>query len=43
MVDDMTRGYEQQIRESELWDEMLREFGEEEAERTPREFRVEIR
>ena len=43
MLDDMTRSYQQQIRESPLWDEMVREFGEEEAERILREFRVEIR
>jgi len=35
--------YQQRIRESPLWDEMVREFGEEEAERILKEFRVEIR
>ena len=40
---DMTRRYQQNIRESALWDEMVREFGEEEAERILRKFRVEIR
>jgi hypothetical protein len=43
MLDDMTRGYQQNIRKSALWDEMVREFGEEEAERILRKFRVEIR
>ena len=35
--------YQQRIRESPLWDEMVREFGEEEAERILKKFRVEIR
>ena len=43
MLDDMTRRYQQKIRESALWDEMVREFGEEEAERILRKFRAEIR
>lgn len=43
MLDEMTGSYQQKIRESPLWDEMVREFGEEEAERLLREFRVEIR
>ena len=43
MLDDMTRRYQQKIRESPLWDEMVREFGAEEAERILRKFRVEIR
>ena len=43
MLDDMTERYQQEIRESALWDEMIREFGEEEAERILRKFRVEIR
>ena len=42
-LDDMTRRYQQQIRESALWDEIVREFGEEEAERILRKFRVEVR
>jgi hypothetical protein len=42
-LDDMTARYQQRIRESPLWDEMVREFGEEEAERILRKFRVEIR
>jgi hypothetical protein len=43
MLDDMTRGYQQKVRGSALWDEIVREFGEEEAERILRKFRVEIR
>ena len=43
MLDDMTRSYQQKIRKSALWDEMVREFGEEEAERLLRKFRVEIK
>jgi hypothetical protein len=39
----MTRLYRQNIRSSPLWDEMVREFGEEAAERMLREFRVEVR
>jgi hypothetical protein len=42
-LDEMARVYQQNIRESPLWEEMVREFGEEEAERFLREFRVEIR
>jgi len=43
MLDDMTRRYQQKIRKSPLWDEMVREFGAEEAERILAKFRVEIR
>ena len=43
ILDDMTRTYQQNIRQSPLWDEMVREFGEQEAERMLKEFRVEIR
>jgi hypothetical protein len=39
----MTRRYQQEIRNSPLWDEMVREFGEKEAERLLKKFRVEIR
>lgn len=42
-LDEMTRVYQQNIREFALRDEMVREFGEEEAERMPKGFRVEIR
>jgi len=43
MLDEMTRAYQQKIRKSPLWEEMVREFGEERAERLLKEFRVEIR
>ena len=43
MLNEMTGSYQQKIRKSPLWDEMVREFGEEEAERILKEFRVEIR
>jgi hypothetical protein len=42
VLDDMTRRYQQEIHSSPLWDETVREFGEDEAERLLREFRVEI-
>ena len=42
-LDEMTGSYQQKIRESPLWDEMVREFGEEEAERILRGFRVDVR
>jgi hypothetical protein len=43
MLDDVTRRYQQEIRNSSLWGGMVREFREEEAERLLREFRIEIR
>jgi hypothetical protein len=43
IVDDMTRRYQQEIRTTPLWDEMVRELGEKEAERLLSEFGVEIR
>ena len=43
MLDEMTRVYQQKVLESPLWDEMVKEFGEEEAERILKAFRVEIR
>ena len=42
-LDEMTGSYQQKIRESPLWAEMVRELGEEEAERILKEFRVEMR
>jgi hypothetical protein len=42
-LDEMTGNYQQKIRESPLWDDMVRELGEEEAERILKEFRVEVR
>ena len=43
IVDDMAQRYQQEIRTTPLWDEIVREIGEKEAERLLREFRVEIR
>lgn len=42
-LDEVTRRYQQSIRESPLWDEMVTEFGEEKAERLLTKFRVESR
>jgi len=39
----MSRRYQQEIRNSPLWDEMVKQLGAEEAERLLREFPVEIR
>lgn len=39
----LTRRYQENIRKSPLWDEMVQRFGTEEAERLLREFRVEKR
>jgi hypothetical protein len=39
----LTRAYQAQIRGSPLWDEMVREFGVEGAERLLQDFRVEQR
>jgi hypothetical protein len=38
-----TRLYQKGIRNSPLWNEMVRQFGEKEAERLLLEFRVEVR
>ena len=35
--------YQQEIRNSPLWDEMVEQFGQEEAERILLQFRVEVR
>jgi len=43
MLDEMTKVYQEKIRNSPLWDQMVRQFGEQEAERILREFRVEVR
>ena len=42
-LDKMTKVYQENIRNSPLWDQMLRQFGEQEAERILRQFRVEVR
>ena len=40
---EFTRHYQENIRSSPLWDEMVQRFGKEKAERLLREFRVEKR
>jgi hypothetical protein len=42
-LEEATRRYQQNIRDSPLWDEMVKQFGEEEAERILLQFRVELR
>ena len=42
-LEKMTKEYQKQIRNSPLWDEMVQEFGEEEAEKLLKEFQVESR
>ncbi len=42
ILDEMTRLYQQNIRNSPLWEEMVKQFGEEEAERILREFQVKL-
>ena len=43
MMEELTRRYQEHIRRSPLWDEMVREFGLERAEQLLREFRAELR
>lgn len=42
-LDKATRLYQHNIRNSPLWDQMVKEFGEKEAERLLLQFRVEVR
>ena len=42
-LEEASRLYQQSIRNSPLWDEMVMQFGEEEAERLLLQFRVEVR
>jgi len=42
-LEEMTKEYQRQIRNSPLWAEMVKWHGEEEAERKLKEFRVELR
>jgi hypothetical protein len=42
-LEEATRRYQASIRKSALWDEMVKQFGKEEAERMLLEFRVELR
>jgi hypothetical protein len=42
-LEEMSRLYQQKIRQSPLWQEMLDEFGPAEAERLLKQFRAEVR
>ena len=42
LLEQLTEQYQQNIRNSALWDEILRRFGPEEAERILKEFRIEV-
>jgi hypothetical protein len=42
-MDILTRNYQEQIRQSPLWDKMLKEFGPQEAERLLLECKAELR
>ena len=42
-LEEATKRYQASVRKSPLWDEMVRQFGEKEAERMLLEFRVEAR
>ena len=42
-LDEMSRVYQQKIRQSPLWQQMLDEFGPAEAERLLKQFRAELR
>jgi hypothetical protein len=42
MLDELTRRYQQSIRNSPLWQQMVDEFGEEEAEQMLKDFRAEL-
>ena len=42
-LDEMTRRYQESIRRSPLWDQMVKEYGEEKAEQLLRGFRAETR
>lgn len=42
-VEKMTKAYQKQIRNSPIWDEMVKTYGKEEAEKLLKEFKAEIR
>ena len=42
-IEAVTKEYQQQIRNSPLWDIMVEQFGEEEAKEKLKEFRYEVR
>ena len=41
-VEEMTRKYQEEIRNSPLWDDMLKQFGREKAEELLKECRVKV-
>lgn len=43
MLEAMTKEYQRQIRNSPLWDEMVKQFGKEEAENLLKQCRAELR
>ena len=43
LLDELTLKYQQNIRNSPLWDEIVRRFGSEEAERILKQFRVDVK
>ncbi len=43
MLEQMTRAYQEQIRKSSLWNEMVREFGPQKAEALLKQCRAELR
>ena len=42
-IDQMSKEYQNQIRNSPLWDDMVNEFGKEKAEELLKEFKAEIK
>lgn len=42
-LDKMTKEYQKKIRNSSLWDEMVKKYGREEAEKMLKNFKAEIR
>ncbi len=42
-IESMTKKYQENVKNSPLWNEMLREFGRERAEQILKEFKVETR
>jgi len=41
-LDNMTKVYQKNIRNSPIWDEMIKQYGKEKAEKLLKEFRVKI-
>jgi len=42
-LDEVSRTFQENIRNSAIWDEMVKQFGQEEAERLLVQFRVQVR